>query len=45
MDDSSKKSLRNLLWTLLITAINGLITIFNPATEEVASLFLNKFFC
>lgn len=42
MDDETKKSLKGLAWSILITLINGLITIFNPATKEVASLMLSN---
>lgn len=45
MDDSTKKSLRTLLWSVIITVVNGLITIFNPATKEVASVLFNNFNC
>lgn len=45
MDENTKKSLKGLAWSVLITLINGLITIFNPATREVAGLVLNGFNC
>ena len=45
MDDDKKKSLKSLAWSILITLINGLITIFNPATKEVATVLLNSFNC
>ena len=45
MDDNVKRSLKQLMWSVLITVINGLITIFNPATKEVAGIILNSFNC
>lgn len=45
MNDDTKKSLKSLAWSVLITLINGLITIFNPSTKEVAGLILNSFNC
>lgn len=45
MDDKTKKSLMTLAWSVLITVVNGLITIFNPATKEVASLVINNLTC
>lgn len=42
MNDNTKQSLKNLVWSVLITLVNGLITIFNPATKEVASIVLNS---
>lgn len=41
MNDNTKQSLKNLVWSVLITLVNGLITIFNPATKEVASIALH----
>lgn len=45
MNDETKKSLKSLAWSILITLINGLITIFNPATKEVASAIVNSLNC
>ena len=45
MDDNTRRSLRQLMWSVLITVINGLITIFNPATKEVAEIVVNSFNC
>ena len=45
MDDNAKRSLKQLMWSVLITVINGLITIFNPATKEVANVIVNSFNC
>lgn len=45
MDDKTKSSLKSLAWSILITLINGLITIFNPATKEVATVLLNSLNC
>ncbi len=45
MDTDTKKSLKSLAWSILITLINGLITIFNPASKEVASVLLNSLNC
>ena len=45
MDEDVKKSLKGLAWSILITLINGLITIFNPATKEVAGLILSGLNC
>ena len=45
MDSNSKHALKQLFWSVLITVINGLITIFNPATKEVASAVFNSFNC
>lgn len=45
MDESKKKSIRNLLLQFLITAVNCLITLFNPSTEEVASLVFDSLIC
>lgn len=41
MNDNTKQSIKHLVWSVLITLINGLITIFNPATKEVASIALH----
>lgn len=45
MDNNTKKSLITLGWSVLITLINGLITIFNPSTKDVASLLLSSLNC
>ena len=45
MDDNTKKSLITLGWSVLITLINGLITIFNPATKEVAQVVMRYINC
>lgn len=45
MDENTKNSLKGLVWSILITLVNGLITIFNPATKEVASIVLNNLNC
>lgn len=43
MNDSTKQSIKSLVWSVLITLINGLITIFNPATKTVASIAYHAF--
>lgn len=43
MNDTTKQSIKSLVWSVLITLINGLITIFNPATKEVASIAYHAF--
>lgn len=45
MDSNSKHALKQLMWSVIITLINGLITIFNPSTKEVAGLLINSFNC
>ena len=41
MNDNTKQSIKNLVWSVLITLITGLITIFNPGTKELASIALH----
>lgn len=43
MDSNSKQALKQLIWSMIITAINGLITIFNPSTKEVAVSMMTSF--
>ncbi len=44
MDNNTKKSLIALVWSVVITLVNGLITIFNPSTEEVAAAMFSHIF-
>lgn len=41
MNDNTKQSIKNLVWSILITLVNGLITIFNPGTKEAAGIAVN----
>lgn len=41
MDDDTKRRIKSLAWSVLITLINGLITIFNPGTKHAASIAVN----
>ena len=45
MNSNTKNSLKQLIWSVLITVINGLITIFNPSTKEVADIIVKSFNC
>ena len=38
MDYNKKKRIKHLIFSILITFVNGLITIFNPGTQEAASI-------
>ena len=38
MNDNTKQSIKRLFWSVLITLVNGLITIFNPSTKEAAGI-------
>lgn len=42
MNDGTKQRIKSLFWNVLVTLINGLITICNPDTKEVAGMVVDR---